>query len=262
MNILFIGDIFGKPGMKAVLKGLPIIAEEYDPELIVANAENVAGGFGITRNLCTKLFRYGVDVLTSGNHVWDRDEAEEYLLSEPKLLRPINYPDGTPGNGSIIIEGRNGVKVGVINSQGRVFMEAIDDPFRTTLAEVGRFDGKAQVIIVDFHAEATSEKVAMGKFLDGKVNAVLGTHTHIQTADDRILPGGTAAITDAGMTGPHDSIIGVKTPLALKHLLTGRKVRFSPAKDDLRLQGTIIEIDDMTLKTKGIVRLDLEIEND
>ncbi|RKZ31285.1 TIGR00282 family metallophosphoesterase [bacterium] len=262
MKILFISDIFGKPGRLAVHEALPALKEKYTPDIVIANAENIAGGFGITRNLCTKLFRYGVDIITTGNHVWDRDEAPGYLPDESRVLRPINFPaDTTPGKGSIVFETESGGKVGVINTQGRVFMRAIDDPFRTTLAEVERIRKETPIIIVDMHAEATSEKKAMGYYLDGKVSAVVGTHTHIQTADEQILPKGTAFITDCGMTGPHDSVIGVLPRLAIQFLLSCRNVRFSPAKDGVRLQGVILDIGDDTGLARRIERVDIALED-
>ena len=258
MRILFIGDIFGKPGRMAVYESLPELKDSYSPDITIANAENIAGGFGITENLCKKLFHYGVDVITTGNHVWDRPGTDEYLSQEKMAIRPINFPPGTPGNSSTIFETESGAKAAVINAQGRIFMRAIDDPFRTVLAEVERLREITKVIIVDFHAEATSEKMGMAYFLDGKVSAVLGTHTHVQTADERILAGGTAAITDAGMTGPHDSIIGVRSELAIQLMLTGRNVRFSPADGDVRVQGCIVDVDEASGKAMSIERIDLK----
>jgi len=262
MNILFIGDIFAKPGKKAVFEGLPILKEQYQPEIVIANAENIAGGFGITSNMCKKLFRYGVDVITTGNHVWDRRESLDLLDEDLPILRPINYPLGTPGKGSIIFETEQATKVGIINAQGRVFMRAIDDPFRAVESKVKSIKKETDIILVDFHAEATSEKIAMGRFLDGEVSAVVGTHTHVQTADNRVLPGETAVITDVGMSGPHDSVIGVRSELAIEFLLTGRNVRFSPAQDDIRLQGVAINVDKKTGLANAIERIDMEIEGD
>jgi metallophosphoesterase (TIGR00282 family) len=254
---MFIGDIFGKPGRMAVYKDLPLLKDNYSPDIVVANAENIAGGFGITDNLCKKLFRYGVDIITTGNHVWDRPDTADYLEQEKRVLRPINYPPGTPGSSSVVFETDSGVKVAIVNAQGRIFMRAIDDPFRLVLAEVERLREITKIIVIDFHAEATSEKMGMASFLDGKVSAVLGTHTHVQTADERILAGGTAAITDAGMTGPHDSIIGVRSELALQLMLTGRNVRFSPADGDVRLQGCFVDVDEDSGKAMSIERIDI-----
>ena len=262
MRAIFIADIFGKPGKRAVYEGLPILVEDYGPDIVIANGENIAGGFGITKNLAHKLFRYGVDVITTGNHIWDRREVVDFIDDEEWLLRPLNFPPGTPGKGSCVFETEAGQKVGIINSQGRVYMRDIDDPFRTVLAEVEKLLPVTSTIIVDFHAEATSEKVAMARYLDGKVSAVLGTHTHIQTADERILESGTAAITDAGMTGPHDSVIGVKQELAIRFLLTARNVRFSPASEDVRLQGVILDVNDKTGKADSIERLNMNVEVD
>jgi len=262
MYILFIGDIFGRAGRKAVLDALPVIRDQYPIDIVIANGENVAGGNGVTRNLCTKLFRYGVDVITTGNHVWDREEAIEYLDEEPRVLRPINFPPGTPGNGSIVYKTESGIPVGIVNGQGRVFMKPIDDPFRTIMQKVEKIRNETSVILVDFHAEATSEKIAMAYYLDGKVSAVLGTHTHVQTADNRVLSGGTAALTDAGMTGPHDSVIGIQSHLAVRFLLTSRYVRFEPARENIRFQGAIIEVDEKTGKAVYIERVNLEIESE
>jgi 2',3'-cyclic-nucleotide 2'-phosphodiesterase len=262
MNILVLGDIFGKPGKIAVHHGLPQLIETYEPDFIIANAQNIAGGFGVTDNLCSKLFRYGVNIITTGNHIWDRQETIKFLDGEPRIVRPINFPPGTPGKGSVLLPAANGALVGVINAQGRVYMRAIDCPFRVTLEEVEKMREKTPVIIVDFHAEATSEKVAMAHFLDGRVTAVLGTHTHIQTNDFRILPGGTAAVTDIGMTGPHDSVIGVKSDLALEFLISGRNVKFSPAEGDVRIQGAFIRVDPLSGVAEDIEQINMKIETE
>ncbi|MCK5833186.1 TIGR00282 family metallophosphoesterase [bacterium] len=261
MRVLFIGDIFGKPGRMALYENLTAIKEDYSTDFVIANAENIAGGFGITENLCKKLFRYGVDIITTGNHVWDRQDIDSYLEVEKRVLRPLNFPAGTPGFFSTVIQQNEaGAKLAVINAQGRIFMRAIDDPFRGVLAEVERLRKITPNIIVDFHAEATSEKVAMAYFLDGKVSAVFGTHTHVQTSDERILEQGTAALTDAGMTGPHDSVIGVRSELALRLILTGRNVRFSPASKNIRIQGCIVDIDEGSGKALSIERIDISVE--
>ncbi len=260
MKILFIGDIFGKPGRIAILKGLPILRETHEPDVVIANGENVAGGFGITNNLADKLFRYGIDIITGGNHIWDRQEIDNLIESHTNVLRPINYPIGVPGNGSVLFETKKGGKIAVINAQGRIFMRPIDDPFRVAKKEAERLRGKADIILIDFHAEATSEKKAFGYFLDGIASAVVGTHTHVQTSDNQILPKGAAYITDAGMTGAHDSIIGVRKEQALKFVLFGRNVRFSPAEKDVRIQGCIIETDDATGKALTIERIDMPVD--
>ncbi len=210
MNIFFIGDIIGKCGRQLILEHLPNLINQYRIDLCIANVENVAGGLGVTPTIARQLLDSGIQVLTSGNHIWDKREVTDYINTESRLLRPANYPPGTPGKGSTLIELPSGDKVGVINLAGRVFMQSLDCPFRVVMAEIESLMPQASVIIVDFHAEATSEKVAMGWYLDGKVSAVIGTHTHIPTADERILPQGTAYITDVGMTGPFDSVIGVK----------------------------------------------------
>src|ERR1043165_8857831 len=210
LRILFIGDIVGRPGRDLVRTGLPALVDEHDVDLVIANAENVAAGFGITRELGDQLLERGIDVMTSGNHIWDKKEALDYIGAEPRLLRPANYPAGAPGSGSYLARTRDGRSVGVINVMGRVFMLNIDDPFVVVKREIERLRDRARIIFVDFHAEATSEKIAMGWHLDGSVTAMVGTHTHVQTADERVLPKGTAYLTDVGMTGPHDSIISVE----------------------------------------------------
>src|SRR5262249_13083519 len=215
MNILFIGDIVGRPGRELVRRGLPALVEHHEIDLVIANAENAAAGFGITREIGDDLLDWGVDVMTSGNHIWDKKEALDYIGAEPRLLRPANYPAGAPGNGSYVARTRTGQTAGVVNVIGRVFMLNIDDPFQVVLREIDALKQRTRVVFVDFHAEATSEKIAMGWHLDGRVTAVVGTHTHVQTADERILPKGTAYLTDVGMTGPHDSIIGVDIQAAL-----------------------------------------------
>src|SRR5712692_10144531 len=207
IRLLFIGDIVGRPGRELVRLGLHGLVEHHRIDLVIANAENAAAGFGITREIGDQLLDWGIDVLTSGNHIWDKKEAIDYIGTEARLLRPVNYPAGVPGNGSYLARTEDGRSVGVINVMGRVFMIAIDDPFASVLREIEAMRRRTRVIVIDFHAEATSEKMAMGWHVDGKATAVIGTHTHVQTADERILPKGTAYLTDVGMTGPHDSII-------------------------------------------------------
>ena len=244
MNILFIGDIFGRPGRDLVRRGLPPLVHRYAIDFVVANVENAAGGFGITREVGDSLAASGIDVMTSGNHVWDKKESLDYVAAEPRLLRPANYPAGVPGRGSVLARTSTGLGVGVINLMGRVFMHPLDDPFAAALREAETFAGRTRIILVDFHAEATSEKIAMGWHLDGRVTAVIGTHTHVQTADEQIRPNGTAYITDAGMTGPHASIIGTERQPALARFLTGMPSRFEPATGDPRLNGVVIAVDD------------------
>ena len=261
MRILFIGDIVGRPGRNIVKQGLSDIVDHHSVDLVIANAENSAAGFGITRDIGEELLDLGVDVMTSGNHIWDKKEALDYIGIEPRLLRPANYPAGVPGNGSYLARTKDGTSVGVINAMGRVFMLSIDDPFAVVLREVEALKQRTRIIFVDFHAEATSEKVAMGWHLDGKVTAVVGTHTHVQTADERILPKGTAYLTDVGMTGPHDSIIGVEVEPALSRFLTGLPARFETATANPRLNAVIIDADEATGHATDIERLSYSLED-
>jgi metallophosphoesterase (TIGR00282 family) len=255
MNILFIGDIVGRPGRDLVQKGLRGLVEHFDIDVTIANAENSAAGFGITRDIGDTILEWGVDVMTSGNHIWDKKEALEYIATEPRLLRPANYPAGVPGRGSYVAQTRDGRAVGVINVMGRVFMTPIDDPFAVVLREIEAIRHRTRVIFVDMHAEATSEKIAMGWHLDGKVTAVIGTHTHVQTADERVLPHGTAYLTDAGMTGPHDSIIGMEKDPSLARFLSGMPTKFEPASGNPRLNGAVVEADDKTGRATKITRI-------
>ena len=255
MNILFIGDIVGKPGRELIRKGLSALVERYAIDLTIANAENSAAGFGITRDIGDTLLEWGIDVMTSGNHIWDKKEAIPYIAAEPRLLRPANFPAGVPGRGSYVAQTGDGRAVGVINVMGRVFMTSIDDPFTVALREIEAMRHRTRVIVVDFHAEATSEKVAMGWHLDGKATLVVGTHTHVQTADERVLPNGTAYLTDAGMTGPHDSIIGMEREPAMTRFLTGMPAKFEPATGNPRLNGVVVEADDKTGRALRIIRI-------
>lgn len=255
IRFLFIGDIVGRPGRDLVRRGVAALRDYHQLDLVIANAENAAAGFGITRDLGEQILDAGVDVMTSGNHIWDKKEAIDYIGIEPRLLRPLNFPAGVPGNGSYIARTDSGVSVGVVNAMGRVFMLNIDDPFAGVLREIEKVKQRARIVFVDFHAEATSEKIAMGWHLDGKVTAVVGTHTHVQTADDRILPKGTAYLTDVGMTGPHDSIIGVEVEPALSRFLTGMPARFETATANPRLNGVIIEADETTGLATDIERI-------
>ncbi len=255
MRILFIGDIVGRPGRELIRKGLRGLVEHYSVDFVIANAENSAAGFGITKDIGDTILEWGVDVMTSGNHVWDKREAIDYIASEPRLLRPANYPAGVPGRGSYVAQSGDGRAVGVINAMGRVFMLNIDDPFAVVLREIEAIRHRTRVIIVDFHAEATSEKIAMGWHLDGKVTLVVGTHTHVQTADEQILPKGTAYLTDAGMTGPHDSIIGMEKEPSLARFLTAMPSKFEPATGNPRLNGVMVDADEKTGRAAGITRI-------
>jgi metallophosphoesterase (TIGR00282 family) len=261
IRLLFIGDIVGRPGRELVRQGLQAIVEHHQIDLVIANAENSAAGFGITREIGDQLLDWGVDVMTSGNHIWDKKEALDYIGAEPRLLRPANYPAGAPGNGSYLARTRDGRAVGVVNVMGRVFMLNIDDPFAVVLREIDALKQRTRVVFVDFHAEATSEKIAMGWHLDGKVTAMVGTHTHVQTADERILPKGTAYLTDVGMTGPHDSIIGVEIAAALGRFLTALPQKFETATANPRLNAVVIEADEKTGQATSIERLSLNADD-
>lgn len=260
MKILFIGDIVGKPGRKAVSALLPGIVGQYGVDIVVANCENAAGGFGVTRKIVDELYHNEIDILTSGNHIWDKKETIDFIDDYETLLRPANYPEGTVGKGSVVIDTRLGISLGVLNLEGRIFMKPLDCPFRVAEREIEKLKHKTDIIIVDIHAEATSEKEALGWFLNGKVSAVLGTHTHVQTADERVLPGGTAYISDVGMTGPFDSVLGIRKEVALERFLTLLPNRFDVAKGDIRLQGVLLDIDNRTGRALSIERLNISIE--
>lgn len=257
MRILFIGDIVGKPGRKAIARFLLEICKEHAVDFTVANGENAAGGFGITESVAGELFDAGIDVLTTGNHVWDKKEAITFLPKENRILRPLNYPPGTPGVGSITVRSRSGVPVGVVSIEGRVFMRPVDCPFRAVEAELEELSKDAAVTIVDFHAEATSEKLAMGWFLDGRASAVVGTHTHVQTADERVLPGGTAYITDVGMTGPSESVIGVNKDIIVRRFLSSLPERFETAKGHPQIQAVLVEADPDSGLASSIQRISM-----
>jgi hypothetical protein len=254
MKILFIGDIFASPGRRLVADHLEEIVTQNEIALAIANGENAAGGFGITPAIADELFEMGVDVLTTGNHIWDKRELYEYLPRQPYLLRPANYSSDTPGQGSVVIRAHNGVRCAIMNLQGRTYMPATDCPFRKADEILGELDPAVKVRFVDFHAELTSEKMAMGWYLDGRVSAVVGTHTHIPTADTRILPGGTAYQTDVGMTGPYDSVIGVRKEIVFQRFLTALPVRMEAAKGAPELHSVILEVDENTGKALSLRR--------
>ncbi len=257
IRILFIGDIVGRPGRELVRRGVGPLVAHRQIDLVIANVENAAAGFGITPDLADEFLDRGVHVMTGGNHSWDKKEILPYIGHQPRLLRPANFPAGTPGRGAYVAHTASGVPVAVINGMGRVFLTPIDDPFRVIDAEIEAVRETARIIFVDFHAEATSEKVAMGWYLDGRVTAVVGTHTHVQTADDRVLPQGTAYITDVGMTGPHDSVIGVERSAILARFLTGLPQRFETATENPRLSAVIVTADEATGRAHSIERLNL-----
>jgi metallophosphoesterase (TIGR00282 family) len=254
-NILFIGDVFASPGRAMVARHLKDIVAEENIHLTIANVENAAGGFGITPQLADELLGFGLDVLTSGNHIWDKREIYNYLPSQPRLLRPANYVSELPGAGVIRLTARNGLECAVLNLQGRVFMPDIECPFRTADQILASLPADVKVRFVDFHAEVTSEKIAMGWYLDGRVSAVVGTHTHVPTADARILPKGTAYQTDAGMTGPYQSVIGVDTQIALQRFLTQLPVRMEAARHGAELHAVVVEVDETTGRAAAIRRI-------
>ena len=260
IKLLFIGDIVGRPGRELVRRGLAAIVARHEIDLVIANAENAAAGFGLTPDIADDLFEYGVHVMTGGNHTWDKKEIVPYLADHPRVLRPANFPPGAPGSGRCVARTASGVPVGVVNVMGRVFMTAMDDPFRVVEREIEAVRAEAKVIFVDFHAEATSEKVAMGWHLDGRVTVVVGTHTHVQTADERLLLQGTAYITDVGMTGPHDSVIGVERSAILQRFLTALPQRFETATENPRFNGVIVTADETTGRATGIERLSLSAQ--
>jgi len=253
VKILFVGDIFGSPGRRIVADHVEDIVKSNQIDLAIANAENAAGGFGITPAIAEDLFALGLDVLTSGNHVWDKRELYDYLNRQPRLLRPANYPEA-PGHGLVTVKARNGVECAVINLQGRTYMPSTDCPFRKADSLLSQLDPAVKVKFVDFHAEVTSEKMAMGWYLDGRVSAVVGTHTHVPTADTRILPGGTAYQTDCGMTGPYRSVIGVDTETILQRFLSGLPVRMEAAKHGVELHSVIVDVDEETGKARAVRR--------
>ncbi len=259
-RLLFIGDLVGRPGRDLVRRGVTAMVAHYGIDLVIANVENAAAGFGVTPDIADDLLSAGVQVMTGGNHTWDKKEILPYFAEQPRLLRPANLPVGAPGRGCFVARTERGVTVGVINIMGRVFMTAIDDPFRVVLDEIAAIRSEARIIFVDFHAEATSEKVAMGWHLDGRVTAVVGTHTHVQTADERVLPKGTAYITDVGMTGPHDSVIGVERSAVIQRFLTSLPQRFDTATENPRLNAVLVTADETTGRATAIERVSLSAQ--
>ena len=262
MKLLFIGDIVGQPGRRAVAELLPRLRQEHQLDFVIANGENSAGGSGITPRIAGEIFSAGVDVITTGDHLWDQKEVMELLANEKRFLRPLNYPAGTPGQGSAIFEvqslkskAQSPISIAVMNAQGRTFMPDLENPFHAARAVVGLLRQQTKIIFVDFHAEATSEKIAFARMLDGQVSAVVGTHTHVQTADEQIFPGGTAYLTDAGFTGPHESVLGREIEPVLRRFLTNMPQRFEVAKDRVRLHGAVIEIDEASGKAVKIQRV-------
>jgi hypothetical protein len=262
VKILFIGDIVGEPGRRAVKQLLPKLREQHGLDFVIANGENSAGGNGITPKMAEEIFSAGVDVITSGDHLWDQKEVMELLANEKRFVRPLNYPPGTPGQGSGIFEirnpkseFRNPVRVAVLNAQGRTFMPVLENPFLLVPPEVERLRQQTKIIFVDFHAEATSEKIAFARMLDGKVSAVVGTHTHVQTADEQIFPGGTAYLSDAGFTGPHESVLGREIEPVIKRFVTNMPQRFEVAKERVMLHGVVVEVDETSGMAIGIWRV-------
>ena len=257
MKVLYIGDIMGEPGRRAVGRALPRLVSQHRVDVVIGNGENAAGGFGITPELAEELFDMGLAAITTGNHAWDKKEILEYIKREGRLLRPVNYPEGVPGQGSVVIETPGGESVGLIQLMGRAYMPTLDCPFQVGKREVAKLKRRVASVLVDMHAEATSEKMAMGYYLDGDVTAVVGTHTHVQTADEQILPKGTAYLTDIGMTGPLHGVIGIKKELAIEKFLTGMPRRFEVATGPTVFCAALIELDARTGKALSIERVRL-----
>ena len=255
VKLLFIGDIVGEPGRRAVKELLPRLRERHGLDFIVANGENSAAGAGITINTARQIFEAGVDVITTGDHLWDQKEVNQLLENEPRFLRPANYPVGVAGRGGAVFNKPGLPPVGVLNLQGRTFMAPLENPFTVGAAEVEKLRAQTPIIFVDFHAEATSEKIALGWFLDGKVSAIVGTHTHVQTADERLLPGGTACLTDAGCTGGHGGVLGREWPPIVERFLKQTPQKFGVCETDVRLHGCVIDIDESTGMARSIVRV-------
>jgi 2',3'-cyclic-nucleotide 2'-phosphodiesterase len=255
IKILFMGDVIGQPGRSAIINNIARLKDQHQANLTIANGENLAGGMGITPETAYELLSNGIDIITTGNHVWDKKEILDYIDKDDRIIRPANYPQGAPGNGYTFKKIQDDITIAVLNLSGCVFMQPLDNPFRVAETILPLIREKTNIIIVDFHAEATSEKIALGRFLDGQVSAVIGTHTHVQTADETIFPNGTAYITDAGMTGPVDSIIGTKTDLVIKKFLTQMPAKFEVPKGDVGISAVVIEIDQLTGKALSIRRI-------
>jgi 2',3'-cyclic-nucleotide 2'-phosphodiesterase len=255
MKVLFIGDIMGEPGRRAVARMVPRLVSQRQIDVVVGNGENAAGGFGITPELAEELFRVGLSAITTGNHAWDKKEILDYFPRERRLLRPANYPDGVPGQGSVIVQAKSGEEIGILQVMGRAYMPTLDCPFQVAKREMGKLRKRVAAVLVDMHAEATSEKMAMGHYLDGEATAVVGTHTHVQTADEQILPRGTAYLTDIGMTGPLHGVIGVKKELAIEKFLTGMPRRFEVAAGPTVFCAALIELDARIGKALSIERV-------
>ncbi len=261
MKIFFIGDIVGSPGRMAVRELLPALISRKKIDLVIANCENAAAGFGVTQKVVEELFKCNIDALTSGNHIWNKKEVLDFIGDFERLLRPANYPSGAPGTGTALIPLKTGEYVGILNLAGRIFMNPSDCPFVTAKNKVAELREKTEIIVVDMHAEATSEKRALGWYLDGEVSAVIGTHTHVQTADEEVLPQGTAYISDAGMTGPFDSVIGINKEAIIERFLTQMPNKFDVAKDDIRMQGVVVDIDSISGKAGSIERISVKLKN-
>jgi metallophosphoesterase (TIGR00282 family) len=262
VKLLFIGDIVGQPGRRAVAELLPELRREHQIDFVIANGENSAGGSGITPRTAEEIFSAGVDAITSGDHLWDQKDVMELLANERRFLRPLNYPAGTPGQGSGVFEvqspkskAQSPILIAVLNAQGRTFMPDLENPFHAARAEVERLRRQTKIIFVDFHAEATSEKIAFARFLDGQVSAVVGTHTHVQTADEQIFPGGTAYLSDAGFTGPHESVLGREIEPVIRRFLTNMPQRFDVARERILLHGAVVEVDAQTGRASRIQRV-------
>ncbi len=255
MNVMLIGDIVGRPGRNIVQKLLSSLVKEYTIDFVIANGENAAGGNGITQEVATEFYNNGINCITSGNHIWDQRQVYEFIGQDNRLIRPANYPAGTPGRGFSLLKSTGGAAIAVVNLAGRVYMPPLDDPFQEANRLVTHLKALTKIIFVDFHAEATSEKIAMGWFLDSRVSAVCGTHTHVQTADERVLPGGTAYISDVGMTGPRDSVLGVKKETVINKFLTSLPARFEVAGGSVQLNAVVVNIDESTGKARDIQRI-------
>ena len=255
-RVLLTGDLMARAGRRVIEERLHSLRQQHEIDLVVSNVENAAAGFSITPRIAQDLFAAGIDVMTSGNHIFDKKEILEYIDTEPRLLRPANYAPGVPGKGRWVGKIK-GVPVAVVNLQGRVFMPPCDDPFRAADAQLAALEPSVKIILVDMHAETTSEKHALGRYLDGRVSAVVGTHTHVQTADEQIFPGGTAYMTDLGMTGPHDGVIGMQTPIVIERFLKGLAAKFEPSEGEIRLNGLIVDLDEETGRAQRVERISI-----